>query len=102
MALLSVNQIHKVLAEEQAGKPKPQTELAQLLEKHSLTPDDALSNLRDNMVCGDTGAVRQKAIDTVLKLNGLLSAGDEQRDFKVIINIIDPQYSEVNPILIPR
>ncbi len=105
MALLSVSQIHKVLAEEpsaKAAKASGKGELPALLEKHGLTTDDVLDNLRSNMVAGETGAVRQKAIDTALRLNGLLSNDNVQGDFKVVINIIDPQYSEVNPILIPR
>lgn len=108
MAILNPSQIHAVLKEEKAaaaasaGAKVDPASLAALLEKHSLTPDDVLENLRSNMIAGDTGAIRQKAVDTALKLNGLLNSEGTQPDFRVIINIIDPQFAELNPILIPR
>jgi hypothetical protein len=104
MPILSPKQIHAVIQESKAAAA-PQTahaELGELLSKHNLTPDDVLENLRSNMTIGDTAAVRQRAIETALKLNGLLDSDTQKPDFIVNINIIDPQYTDVNPILIPR
>ena len=105
MPILSPKTLHAVLREETprtAAKQTDQSELTALLEKHNLTPDDVLENLRSNMVTGDTAAIRQRAVETALKLNNLLDADERKADFIVNINIIDPQYSDVNPILIPR
>jgi hypothetical protein len=101
MSLLRVDQIHKVLREEAAARPRAR-DLGQLLEKHQLTPDDVLENLRSNMVAGENGSIRQKAVDTALKLNGLLGGDETKQDLQIIINLIDPTYTDTNPILIPR
>jgi hypothetical protein len=105
MAILSPKTIHAVLSESspqaKVGKTS-NAELGSLLEKHCLTPDDVLDQLRSTMVSGDSGSVRQRACETALKLNGLLDSDTQKSDFQVIINIIDPTYSDVNPILIPR
>jgi hypothetical protein len=51
----------------------------------------------------DSDSTRMKAIDTGLKLNGLLSK-DDSGPSAPIVNIIirDSEYAQINPILIPR
>lgn len=103
MAILSPSQIHKVLIEEAAvHSPKNAGSLTALLEKHSLTPDDALLELRNAMVSGGSDSTRQRAIETALRLNGLLDTDQNRPDFHVTINILDSEFSGMNPILLPR
>ena len=106
MALLSPSQIHQVLKEEQKAAARSNAaaavNLSELLEKHSLTPDDALEQLRNTMIGGDSAASRLKATETALKLSGLLDADNARPDFHVTINILDSEFSGINPILLPR
>ncbi len=105
MPLLSPSQIHSVLRE--SALPAPKSEkgnfiLNNLLLKHSLTADDALERLSAEMQTGDTSATRIRATETALKLNGLLDSSENKPDFHVTINILDSEFSQCNPILIPR
>ena len=112
MAILNPSQIHQVLREEAALRgeilPRDKTgaaaavNLSDLLSKHQLTADDALGELRLMMQSGDSGSVRNKAIETALKLNGLLDTDQNRPDFHVTINILDSEFSMMNPILLPR
>jgi len=77
--------------------------LRTLLEKHNLTADDALESLGDVMRSGGSDAIRHRATETALKLNGLLDKDSNKQDFHVTINILDGDYnSGLNPILLPR
>jgi|SRR5665647_2410931 len=103
MPLLSPSQIHKVISESQPAATRAlQGELGQLLSKHNLTPDDALERLSDEMGSGANSGTRMRAIETALKLNGLLNTAEAVPDFHVTINILDSEFSMMNPILIPR
>jgi hypothetical protein len=113
MAILNPSQIHQVLREEaalrgeilpkeKAGSAAAAVNLSDLLSKHQLTADDALCELRLMMQSGDSGSVRNKAIETALKLNGLLDTDQNRPDFHVTINILDSEFSMMNPILLPR
>jgi hypothetical protein len=103
MAILSPSQIHAVLKEEAAARsPKDVGSLTALLEKHNLTPDDVLMELRNTMVSGQSDSTRQRAIETSLRLNGLLDTDQNRPDFHVTINILDSEFSGMNPILLPR
>ena len=105
MAILSPSQIHQVLKEEAKAQSKTGTgpaNLSELLEKHTLTADDALESLNSNMRFGDSSSIRQRAVETALKLNGLLDADNAKPDFHVTINILDSEFQGMNPILIPR
>lgn len=106
MAILSPSQIHQVLAETAKEQKKNGTQgpanLSELLEKHTLTADDALESLNSNMRFGDSSSIRQRAVETALKLNGLLDADNAKPDFHVTINILDSEFQGMNPILIPR
>jgi hypothetical protein len=113
MPLLSTTQIHPVqiretlaeIAQEKAPGTSQEKTLAGLLAKHQLTADDALEALGETMRTGETSAIRQRATETALKLNGLLEKDSGKGDFSVVINIIDPANAAaggVNPILIPR
>ena len=104
MPLLSPSQIHKVLREEGlAGATKAAVgSLQDLLEKNSLTPDEVLENLSSQMRSAENPATRLRAAEIALKLNGLLNSDENRPDFHITINIIDSDFSGVNPILLPR
>ncbi len=102
MALLSPSQIHAVLKEENKVAKTSAGNLQNLLEKHQLTADDALESLNSNMRFGDSSSIRQRAVETALKLNGLLDSDNTKPDFHVTINILDSEFSGMNPILLPR
>ena len=106
MAILSPSQIHAVLKEEQKATALRQQgaaiNLSELLEKHTLTADDALESLNSNMRFGDSSSIRQRAVETALKLNGLLDSENAKPDFHVTINILDSEFQGMNPILLPR
>lgn len=110
MALLTPTQIHpkqiKAAIEESAiakaeGSPDAKS-LQGLLAKHQLTADDALESLSDVMRSGESAAIRHRATETALKLNGMLDKDSNKQDFHVTINILDSEFRGVNPILIPR
>ncbi len=103
MPLLSPSQIYQVIKESQPAATRSlQSELGQLLTKHNLTPDDALEQLSGEMASGANPGTRMRAIETALKLNGLLNNAEAVPDFHVTINILDSEFSMMNPILIPR
>ncbi len=109
MALLSPTQIHPqqikaALAESRIEKSEPLNarSVQELLAKHQLTADDALECLGDAMRSGESSAIRQRATETALKLNGLLDKDSNKQDFNVTINILDSEFRNQNPILIPR
>lgn len=103
MALLSPNQIHAALK-----KPDGQTknlgrkDLVELLENNNLTPDEILMNLSSLMRSGENDATRLRAAEMGLKLNKLLGDDSQRPDFSVTINIVDGEFTSLNPILIPR
>lgn len=100
MPLLSPNQIHQVLRNENVAAVNEPKNLKKLLEDSNLTAPEVLDNLSSLMRSAEQDSTRMKAAETALKLNGLLS-GDTQPDFNVTIIIQDSEFS-VNPILIPR
>lgn len=112
MALLSPTQIHpkqiKAAIEEAAIAKVPETASADsktlqgLLAKHQLTADDALESLADVMRSGESAAIRHRATETALKLNGMLDKDSNKQDFHVTINILDSEFKSMNPILLPR
>jgi hypothetical protein len=104
MALLSPSQIHTALREV-AKEQKPTAaavNLTDLLAKNNLTPDEILDNLSSQMRSADTAATRLRAAEIGLRLNGLLDAENARPDFNVTINILDSEFSGMNPILLPR
>lgn len=104
MPLLSPSQIHKVLKEcsTAAASKAAVGSLQDLLEKNSLTPDEVLENLSSQMRSAGNDATRLRAAEIALKLNGLLNSDENRPDFHITINIIDSDFSGVNPILLPR
>ncbi len=112
MALLSPTQIHPQqikaalqehrIEAEKAGEALNAGSVRELLAKHQLTADDALEQLRDVMVGGESSAIRHRATETALKLNGLLDKDANKQDFHVTINILDSEFNKMNPILLPR
>ncbi len=110
MALLSPTQIHPQQIKEalqqsrieKVGEPLNAKSVQELLAKHSLTADDVLEQLGDVMRNGESGAIRHRAAETGLKLNGLLDKDANKQDFHVTINILDSEFNKMNPILIPR
>lgn len=103
--LLNPNQIHQVLKE---NLPRPQAaqetknSLSRLLEENNLSPQELLDNLSSMVRSGETDGIRMRAIETGLKLNGLLDKDNEKSEFNVTIIINDGEIGSVNPILIPR
>lgn len=110
MPLLTPTQIHPqqikaALQEarvEQSREPLNAKNVQELLAKHQLTADDALECLGDVMRSGESSAIRHRATETALKLNGLLDKDSNKQDFNVTINILDSEFRNQNPILIPR
>ncbi len=110
MPLLAPTQIHPqqikaALQEsriEKSGEPLNAKSMQELLAKHQLTPDDALECLADVMRGGESSAIRHRATETALKLNGLLDKDANKQDFHVTINILDSEFNKMNPILLPR
>ncbi len=106
MALLNPRQICEVL---KAEAPPPQahagrnSKLSDLLEKNNLTADEVLDNLSSQMRSAESDSTRLRAAEIALKLNGLLDNKDDGKaNFNVTINIHDTEFSQLNPILIPR
>ena len=77
-------------------------DLSVLLEEAKLSPAEILSQVGELMHYGETGAIKARAAEIGLKLNGMLSSDDGIRIPIVNIIIRDSQYTEINPILIPR
>lgn len=72
------------------------------LEEHGLSLDSDLEALANIAVAGDTSAVRLRAIETSLKLKGVLKEQPVQAP-NITIIIQDEQAPKgVNPILLPR
>lgn len=102
MPLLSPSQIYKVLQEERSPAIKAsERKLDRLLAESNLTAPEVLDNLSSLMRCGESDAVKLKAAETALKLNGLLEKDFVRQDMSVTI-IINDSFHVVNPILIPR
>ena len=77
--------------------------LANKLVSNGLGVDECVEQLADIARNGDSrDAIRLRAIETGLKLNGALKEADKPviPAFTIIIN--DPSFVSVNPILIPR
>jgi hypothetical protein len=76
--------------------------LSALLQKNNLTPDEVLEQLSHQLMTAETPATRLRAAEIALKLNGLLDSDNTKPDFIVNITIMDSEFSQINPILIPR
>lgn len=109
--LLSPNQlnpsgIHTVLKESGIVKPErdlnSKDDLQKLLRDSNLSKEEVLSEVGLLMRTGETGSVRISAAKIGLQLNGLGSDEEIKVPFQVNIIIKDSQFTEVNPILIPR
>lgn len=109
MPLLNPSQIHKVLSNSGVS-PSPRREpvegsasnLREMLEDNGLGPEKLLEQLREITMVADSDGTRLRAIDTGLKLNGLLAK--DEMNYAPVVNIIikDSEFASVNPILIPR
>lgn len=101
MALLNPNQIHRVLGE--AGlTAKPEASLKELLESNGLGANEVLQELSFVMKGSENPSARMTAIKTAAQLNGLLANEDGVNIPIVNIIINDPEFVNVNPILLPR
>src|SRR5258706_12239057 len=105
MALLDPKQIYEVLQAER--KPRHtsagETEtLVSLLIKNGLSPDEILEQISHEMKTAETATARIGAAKVGLQLNGLLDSDNTKPDFHVTINILDSEFSGMNPILLPR
>ncbi len=106
MPLLSpeISKIQKVLNNAGLGPKKDQTILERLEDSQSLNIQSSLDSLGEIMENGETGAIRLRAIETVLKLHGVLKDAQAPPPSITII-IKDASGNEtngINPILIPR
>lgn len=79
-----------------------ETSLSKRMAEHGLGLGDTIGRLSDITENADSDAVRLRAIDTALKMHGVLKeTGNVIVPVTIIIN--DPQSTfKVNPILIPR
>jgi hypothetical protein len=104
MPLLSPNQIHQALKVSGPATKElsRRADLVELLENNNLTPDEILMNLSSLLRSGENDGVRLRAAEMGLKLNKLLGDDSQRPDFQVTINIIDSEFTTLNPILIPR
>ena len=106
MSLLNPKQIYEVLQAEKGPTQKvsdldPKS-LSTLLAKNGLTPDEVLEQLSHQLMTAETPATRLRAAEIALRLNGLLDSENTRPDFHVTINILDSEFSGMNPILLPR
>jgi hypothetical protein len=101
---MNPNGIREVLrAADLAPASSSKSGLSQLLEDANLTAPEVLMEVGNLMRIGETGQIRLRAAETGLKLNGLLDSDEGSRiPFTVNIVIKDSQFTEINPILIPR
>lgn len=99
MPLLSPTAIKNVLKE---SGIKKDLELKDLLGANSLGPEELIEELGHVVRGADSSAIKLRGIETGLKLNGLLTNNDAPQMPTVNIIINDPQYTDVNPILLPR
>ena len=101
MPLLSPSQIHEVLRKEtRATNPESQP-LEKLLNKSNLSKEEVLDQVSFLMRCAEQDNTKLAAAKLGLELNGLLE--DEQvKPMQVTIIINDSQFTNLNPILIPR
>ncbi len=107
MSLLNPSQIHKVLSSAGVTKAPARedvSELSQLLNNSGLSPEEVLDNVGSIMRGGETEAVRLRAAELGLKLNGFINNNDKAISAPIVnITIHDLEInSQINPILIPR
>ncbi len=77
--------------------------LPELLRKHRLDTDHALSKLSDMIDENSSPTITMRGIETALKLNKVLDSKETSSAPVFIINITDPKRVEgINPILLPR
>lgn len=104
MALLSpLNKgIQEVLNQTRLAPRKDQSEIADLLDRAGLGPIEVLEEVGEILRNGDNENSRLRAAEIGLKLNRLLV--DNEGVNAPVVNIIinDSEYSQINPILIPR
>ena len=86
---------------EVAGLKKENQSLKDLLEENSLSTERALSVVAEIAHNGESDAIRLRAAEMALKMNGAL-AEDSIAPISVNIIIRDSAPIEINPILIPR
>jgi hypothetical protein len=104
MSLLNPKQIYEVLQQEKPRRAAAadQETLTDLLAQNGLTPNEILEQISHEMKTGDTATSRISAAKVGLQLNGLLDSDNTKPDFHVTINILDSEFSGMNPILLPR
>ena len=105
MSLLNPKQIYEVLqAEAPRAKaiPSDPQSLVSLLVKNGLSPDEILEQISHEMKTAENPTARISAAKVGLQLNGLLDSDNTKPDFHVTINIMDSEFSGMNPILLPR
>lgn len=114
MPLLSPSQIHQTLRAIDKSAPKSlkpaeenplENKLQVLLESQSLGVEEILMNLSSLMRSAESDSVRTRAAELALRLHGFLqttSPKDQVGQQIVQIVIQDRDFTEVNPILIPR
>lgn len=77
-------------------------DLEELLVHTGLGKVDVINSLADIMRTGETSSTRLKAVETALKLLGLMKSTEAVPQTQVTIIIKDPEYRDTNPILMPR
>ncbi len=105
MSLLNPKQIYEVLQAEKPQRPATAVDpesLSALLAQNGLTPNEILEQISHEMKTAETATSRLTAAKVGLQLNGLLDSDNTKPDFHVTINILDSEFSGMNPILLPR
>src|SRR5678815_1128161 len=100
MSLLNPKQIYEVLQAEQPKRLKNDDpgSLVSLLLKNGLSPDEILEQISHEMKTAENPTARISAAKVGLQLNGLLDSENTRPDFHVTINILDSEFSGMNPI----
>jgi hypothetical protein len=99
MPLLSPTAIRDVLKE---SGLTDQTDIKKILEANSLSPNDVIQEVGYILRGGESSAIKLRAAETALKLNGLLNNRDEGPTAPIVNIIINDSANIENPILIPR
>jgi hypothetical protein len=101
MSLLNP-EIQKILKQAGLGSEEKDETLQSKLNRHNLSLDDALEKLADLANNGETDQIKMRAVETTLKINGVLKETGISPP-SITINIIDnDRPAGPNPILIPR
>lgn len=95
--------IQKVLREVGLGESDKDDSVSQRLDHKGLTLDDSLEILSDIAHAGDSSVIKLRAVETSLKLRGVLKEqAAPPPSITIVINDTMGKAPDINPILLPR